>query len=120
VNGLSPDTDVSALTGCTLTFVGFDQHQVQLAFYGHMHCAISIEGDYVVTPAGQESSRFSDAVAGASALLPLLGRAVTLAAVPSDGTVQVVFDDGSVVAVLDSEADYESYQIHLGDRLLVV
>jgi hypothetical protein len=59
-------------------------------------------------------------VAGAAALLPLLGHDVTDASVPTDGTVQVIFDDGSVVDVLDSEADYESYQVHLGDRLLVV
>jgi hypothetical protein len=120
MNGLSPETDVNALKGCTLTFVGFGQHQVQLAFYGDLHCAISIEGNYVVTPAGRDSSTFSEAVAGAAALLPLLGHDVTYASVPTDGTVQVIFDDGSVVDVLDSEADYESYQVHLGDRLLVV
>ena len=120
MHGLSPDTDLSPLSGCTLTFVGFGQYQVQLAFSGDTDCRISIEGDYVVTPSGGECTTFSRAVDGATALLPLLGHSVEVAEVPSDGTVRLGFDSGAVVEVLDSEAHYESYQINLGDRLLVV
>ena len=120
MHGLSSGTDLSPLNGCTLTFVGFGQHQVQLAFSGDTDCSISIEGDYLVTPSGGESTVFSDAVDGAAALLPLLGHTVTLASVPADGTVRLGFDDDSVVEVVDSSAHYESYQISLGDRLLVV
>ena len=43
-----------------------------------------------------------------------------MASVPAVGTVRLGFDDDSVIEVLDSEAHYESYQISLGDRLLVV
>ena len=118
--GLSPETDLSPLNGCVLTLVGFGQHQVQLVFSGEVPCSASIEGDYVVTPSGCNATIYSEAVAGAAALLPLLGRTVTLASVPSDGTVRVGFGDGSVVEVLDSSTHYESYQINLGDRLLVV
>jgi len=118
--GLSAETDLSPLSGCMLTFVGFGQYQVQLGFSGDTDCGISIEGDYVVTPSGRESSTFSEAVDGAAALLPLLGQTVTLASVPADGTVRVGFDDGSVVDVLDSETNYESYQVNLGERLLIV
>lgn len=120
MHGLSPDTDLSPLGGCMLTFVGFGQYQVQLAFSGDTDCRISIEGDYVVTPSGGECTTFSGAVDGATALLPLLGHSVEVAEVPSDGTVRLGFDSGAVVEVLDSEAHYESYQINLGDRLLVV
>jgi hypothetical protein len=118
--GLSPDTDLSLLNGCTLTFVGFGQYQVQLAFSGDTDCAISIEGDYVVTPSGGESTTFSGAVDGAAAVLPLLAHTVAVAGVPSDGIVRVSFDDGSVIAVLDSKEQYESYQVNLGGRLLIV
>ena len=72
-----------------------------------------------MTASGREPIRFSEAVDGAAVLLPLLGRTVTVAEVPSDGTVRVGFDDGSVIEVLDSEAHYESYQ-DLEDRLLFV
>src|SRR5687767_581125 len=109
--GLRPETDLSPLNNCALTFVGFGQHQVQLAFAGDTDCSISIEGDYIVTPSGGGgSTTFSEAVGGAPALLPLLGHTVTLASVPVDGTVRVGLDDGSVVEVLDSSAHYESYQ----------
>jgi len=118
--GLSPETDLSPLNGCMLTFVGFGQYQLQLAFSGDADCSISIEGDYTVAPRGHEPTTYSEAVAGATALLPILGHTVTSAMVPSDGTVRVVFDDGSVVEVLDSLSHYESYQISLGGHRLIV
>jgi uncharacterized protein DUF6188 len=120
MHGLSPKTDLSSLNGCTLTFVGFGQYQVQLVFSGDTNCAISIEGDYVVTPSGREPTTFSGAVDGAEAVLLLLGHTVMVAEVPTDGTLRVGFDGGSVVEVLDSNAHHESYQVNLGDRLLVV
>jgi hypothetical protein len=118
--GLSPDTDLSPLNDCILTFVGFGQHQLQLAFSGDEYCAISIEGDYIVTAPQSEPIAYSEATAGAPTLLPLLGHTVTIAEVPSDGTVRVTFDDGSVVDVLDSDALHESYQVSFGEHLLVV
>ncbi len=118
--GLSPETDLSPLTGSILTFVGFGQYQLQLAFSSDADSSISIEGDYTVAPRGDEQTTYSEAVAGANALLPILGHTVTSATVPADGTVRVVFDDGSVVEVLDSSSHYESYQVSLGGRLLIV
>jgi len=118
--GLDTDTDVSALLGCTVTFVGFGQYQVQLAFSGDIDCSISIEGDYRVSDLESAPIRHTDAVGGATALLRLLGRTVDSANVPEDGTVRMVFDDGSVVEVLDSSANYESYQLNLGRRLIAV
>lgn len=100
--------------------MGFGEYQVQLAFSGDTDCRISIEGDYVVTPSGGEATAFSGAVDGAAALWRLMGQSVEVAEVPSEGTVRLGFGDGAVVEVLDSEAHYESYQISLGDRLLVV
>src|SRR5262249_20053272 len=38
--GLSPETDLSPLNGCMLTFVGFGQYQLQLAFSGDADCSI--------------------------------------------------------------------------------
>ena len=56
MHGLSTETDLSPLHGSALTFLGFSQYQVQLAFSGDAHCSISIEGDYIVTPAKREST----------------------------------------------------------------
>lgn len=118
--GLSPETDLSPLRGCVLTFIGFGEYQFQLGFSGASNCAITIEGDYVVTSPGLEAARFRKAVDGAAAVLPILGHTVTTAEVPTDGTVRVCFDDGSVVEILDSEEHFESYQINLCGRFLVV
>ena len=118
--GLSTETDLTPLNGTMLTFVGFGQYQVQLRFSGDVDCYISIEGDYIVTPAGHTSTTFTEAIDGAGALLSLLGHTVTVASVPTDGTVRLGFDDDSVVEVLDSWAHYESYLVQLGDRQLVV
>ena len=63
---------------------------------------------------------FRKSLHGAPVLLPLLGHTVRLAAVPADGTVRWGFDDGSVVEVLDSSTHYESYQVNLRGRLLIV
>lgn len=73
-----------------------------------------------MTPSGGVSTTFTGAVDGVPAVLPLLGHTVTGEEVPTDGTVRVAFDGGSVVDVLDSQAHYESYQVNLGERLLVV
>jgi len=90
--GLSPDTDLSPLNGCVLTFIGFGECQVQLALSGNPTCAISIESDYVVTPSSGETATFTEAVGGASMLRSLLGQTVKVATVPSDGTVRLGFE----------------------------
>lgn len=46
--GLDQATDLSAMSGGTLTFVGLGQHQAQLHFSGEPDCSVSIEGDYSV------------------------------------------------------------------------
>ena len=119
--GLDPDTDVSALAGCMLTFVGFGQHQLQLAFSGATDCSISVEGEYIVSDGSSAAAvKYTDAADGAQALLRLLGRTVGTANVPYNGTVRIDFNEGSVVEVLDSSSKYESYQLNLGPRLLIV
>lgn len=118
--GLSTTTDLSPLVGSSLTFVGFGKHQLQLVFSGDADCLISVEADYTVARGGSPRATYREARAGADALLPLLDREVASAAVPSDGTVRLVFDDQSVIEVLDSNVDYESYSIHLGNDHLIV
>lgn len=118
--GLSTTTDLRPLVGCTLTSVGFGEYQVQLGFAGDADCAISIEADYTVARDGLAPTTYREAVAGAQALLPLLGHEVRAATVPSGGTVRLVFDDESVIEVLDSDSEYESYSIRLGKNHLIV
>jgi hypothetical protein len=50
----------------------------------------------------------------------LRGITETVAEVVARGTLRLVFADGAVVEVRDSETQFESYQVSLGDRLIVV
>lgn len=118
--GLDPSTDVSALLGATLTHVGFGQFEVDMAFSGQPDCAATIEGHYRIAHAGSEPATFAEPISGSAAALTLLGLAVAGATVIGPGTLRVTFDDGSVLELLDSSDSYESYQLSLGDRLIVV
>lgn len=120
MHGLGIGADLGELAGGVLSFVGFGQYQVQLAFSGATDCSISVEGHYRVSPPAGEKATYTEAVDGAVALLQLLGRTVVSAGVPEDGTVRITLDDGSLVEVLDSSTQYESYQLKLGHRLIVV
>jgi hypothetical protein len=120
VYGLSTTTDLGPLVGCTLTFIGFGEYQLQLGFTGDADCSISIEAEFSVARNGFDPTTYSEPVAGAPTLLPLLGREVTSALVPNDGTVQLIFDDGSMVEVLDSDSEYESYAVRLGGVHLII
>jgi hypothetical protein len=120
MHGLETGTSLGELVGGMVSFVGFGQHQVQIALSGTTDCLISVEGDYRVGDTAGRLKTYRDAVAGAAALLSLLGHIVQSATVPDAGTVRIDFDDGSVIELVDSSSQYESYQLHLGDRLIVV
>ena len=85
-----------------------------------MTCSISVEGRYRVADSIGETRVYGDAVSGAPALLPLLGRTVASATVPDHGTVRIVLDDGSLIELLDSSAKYESFELTLGSRSIIV
>jgi len=120
MHGLPVTTDLGELEGCDLTFVGFGQYQLQLGFSGDPDCGLSVEGDYLLSTSDGSATTFSTAVSGASGLLRLLGTRVVSADVPEDGTVRIAFADGTRLEVLDSSERYESYQLNLGRRLIVV
>jgi|SRR6478752_4910829 len=120
MHGLDPATDLGPLIGATLTFVGIGQHQVQLHFSGEPDCAVSAEGEYSVRPVQEPLVRFAEPPEGASALVALLGSHVERAEVLDAGTMRLTLNAGVVVEVYDSKAGYESYQVTLGDRLIVV
>lgn len=118
--GLAKDTDLAAFVGCELEVVSIGLHQVNLIFDGLRQIGISIEGGYAVSDSHGEQTRYSAARDGASSLAALLGVKVEDARVEAHGTTALLFADGSAITVYDSESHYESYQIHIGERLIVV
>jgi len=118
--GLDVGSDVSALVGCSLESVDLAEPQVQLRLDSLNGIWLSIESDFSITPAAGETSRYHRPRDGAQALADRLGVRVVQAYVAVPGTLTLCWADGSVLEVFDSNEHYESYQIHLGERLIVV
>ncbi|UQX89255.1 DUF6188 family protein [Jatrophihabitans telluris] len=118
--GLPEDTDLSAFVGCKLELVSISLHQVNLNFDGLRKIGITIEGDYAVSGPDVARDRYSAAPEGATGLVGLLGSRVSDVQVVDHGTTTVHFVGGAAIMIYDSEEHYESYQIYIGDRLIVV
>jgi Family of unknown function (DUF6188) len=95
-------------------------YQVNLSFDGLQKIGIPIEGDYAVSRPGGAQARYSAAPEGAAGLIALLGSRVTDVQISEHGTTTVHFADGAAIAIYDSEAHYERYQIYIGERYIVV
>ena len=97
--GLSKDTDLSFLLRKRLEHVVVSEHQAQLHFAGAI--SISIEGECEID---REAVGFEQ-------LKGLAGKSVSGATVQNKGTLNIVFDGGKRLNILDSNENYESYQI---------
>ena len=118
--GLDVDTDVSGLAGCRLESIDLTEHQVQLRLDSRNGITLSIESAFAIAPGGGDRSMFDRPRDGAQALADRLGVEVVEARVTQPGTLTLRWDDGSILEVFDSNEHYESYQIQLGERLIVV
>lgn len=118
--GLDVGTDVSALVGCYLESIDLTRHQLQLRLDSLNGIRLSIESDFAVTTANGQMKRYDRPPDAAQALADLLEVTVVEAEVASPGTLTLRWADGSVLEVFDSNEHYESYQIYLGERLIVV
>ncbi|WP_459182081.1 DUF6188 family protein [Streptomyces sp.] len=118
--GLDVDTDLAAFQGCELESFSVSAHQVQLRCNSLRNVGVSIEGDFAVIPAGGPTVMYRRPPDAAGALAGLLGAEIAKALVTSPGTVSIRFSDGTVIEIYDSEEHYESYQINIGERLILV
>lgn len=118
VYGLPADTDLSPILGRTLEQAAIGSYQVQLRFDEHV--TVSVEGDYGVTGADGILARFASPPEGAVALVALLGQVVVDAQVTDPGTTTLRFSSEQSVEIFDSESNFESYQISIGERLIIV
>jgi hypothetical protein len=127
VYGLPPDIDVSFLVDVTLTQVPVGEYQVQLHFTesGPVTPAyrppwISVESTASVTAQDGSTTIFDTSPELGRSLVDLLGRTVTAATGKRDGTLTLLWDDGTQVEILDSSDQYESYQFGHEDVYFVV
>ncbi|MBO3100622.1 DUF6188 family protein [Cellulomonas fengjieae] len=118
MHGLDVGTDISGLRGCTLEQVALGEHQVQLRLSND--ASISIEGEFSVTSTGEVAITYSRPRDAAQILADKLGLDIAAADVFEPGVLTVEFTDGSRLCAYDSSDHYESYQICIGGRLIVV
>lgn len=118
--GLEVGTDLSALEGCVLESISISRHQVQLRLDSLRNLAVAVEGDFSVAAPDGEVVVYVNPADAAQALAGRLGAEVVAAVVKAPGTLTLRFGDGSTFEAFDSEDSYESYQIRLGERLIVV
>jgi hypothetical protein len=118
--GLPEDTDLTAFVGRELELVSIGSYVANISFSGFEKIGITIEGDYAVSKPGGAQTRYSAAPEGAGELVALLGSSVTDVQISEHGTTTIYFADGAAIAIYDSEAHYESYQIYIGEREIVV
>jgi len=117
--GIPDNFCLSSFREATLISVQLGQFQVNLRFDGHNR-GVSIQSRYALVAPGGEAEEFTAAPAGAAALAALLGAQLENVAGTADGTLTLTFATKAKVIVFDDSAQYESYQIHDGDDLIVV
>ena len=116
--GLPKDIDLGFLVGAKLLQVCVGENEVIANFDPAV--SVMIASAVRLHPADDLLRTLEDSKAIGSALLPLLGAAVRDASGTPDGTLHLVWENGTIVDILDSWAEFESYTIRNGDDLIVV
>ena len=118
VMGLPDGETFDFLGGRVLEQVCFGQFQVQLRFDERV--TIAVEGAMGVSADGAAETTAEDPRNAGMALIALLGRTISQVRLPDAKNLVIEFDDGATVRVIDSEERYESFQVHVGDCVIVV
>lgn len=116
--GLPENLSLEFLVGLELQQVCFSRHQLILIFGDQVN--ISVESAITIRNRGVEPPPRRGLLGVADQLLSLLNETVLSANGRVDGTLTLGFSNDRSVEVFDSNAHYESYQIHNGDELIVV
>jgi hypothetical protein len=116
--GLPPDTQIDFLQGKTLLQACFGANDLILNFTENI--SISIFSAIGVGLKGSNVDRHSKFEEVSRELLRLLNRVVAEVHWTPEGTVSLIFDEGSAVYIYDDSAGYESYTIAGPSGLLVV
>jgi len=116
--GLSENNDLSFLTGKEVIQVCVGVYQTILAFDGDT--SISLECDFQLTRAPGTKDKEDACSSSPQGILTLLGSKITDVTNEGGGTLTLQFSDGSTFRILDSNREYESYQIAHPAGIIVV
>ena len=114
LDGVTRNLDLSALIGLCVQQVALGKHQLQikLSDSGSIHVDSSVEL-YDASGNLLESWR-SDVHLESTALVSLLGREIVATAVHPPRRLDIVFDGGLTMRLIESQNSFESFQIEPG------
>ena len=116
---LPDDFALPSFRGACLVQIAIGQHQIQLNFDGKNR-GVCIESRYAIEDPAHGREEFTTMPGGAAQLAALLGAHLDEVSGTCDGTLKLSFATGITLIIFDDSSHYESYQIHDGDRLIVV
>ena len=114
--GLPHGFDASVFVGRTLEHVTFTTNTVHFGFDGNV--AITLFSSFQHGWLGTVSEE--KVPVQSSGVMSMLGQVVRLAEGRPDGTLKLQFEGGEALICRDDSGHYESYQLQLGDREIVV
>lgn len=113
MNRLPVDFNAEFFCGRTLNSIGYTKHQLYLSFSDEF--LISAEGEVSVN-----DDRRLKLPESALYLYPLIDQKIISASGCADGTLSLVFEEGQILSVYDSNERYESYNVSERGKILVV
>lgn len=116
--GLPEDIDLTFLHGKELLQVCIGLNEVILNFHGQV--SITVESEFTHMARTGEVTRFQDCRSSALALASFLGISLSTVKGAADGTLTLCFSNEEILEVYDDSKEFESYQIRIGSRLIVV
>ena len=117
MNGLSLDVNLTPFIGRELVQLGLGAWSVAFVFDGPVR--IVVESSIVIASADGKSNTVHDFRQGATELCSLIGLKVVGAERSSAGGMTLHLSSGARVEIENSNVGYESFQVHLGDRIVV-
>ena len=116
--GLSKDEDLSFLIGRELQQVCVGNFQVILNFDNQT--SINIECEFSVRGTAEHGPCEENRNINISKLFGVLGHRVVGLTNKGDGDLEIKFSDGSLIAILDADANIESYTISDPNHMIII
>jgi len=118
MNGLPKNFDGSFLVGCALEMVCFNATQMYLHFSKGV--TITVEGTFSYRKTASQAAPAIKVPVKESDLMQLLEQSVSKVTGDQSGALTLSFSNGQIFKCFDSSKHYESYQIKIGDKVIVI
>jgi|APFre7841882630_1041343.scaffolds.fasta_scaffold58662_2 hypothetical protein len=116
--GLPTQFDVAVFVGKTLDLICYSANTISFSFTEDV--IITIMGSFIYRQELHEISNKQSVRLLSSNLMGLIDKSVSRADGWQDGTLNLYFDNGHILTLLDDSQQYESYIIQIGNKEIVV